>query len=56
MTNIVNNLLMIPFAILRLILPWLLLPMALFAIATSAPGFIIPFLAVVGVMTWLGTR
>lgn len=56
MTNIVNSLLVIPFLILRLALPWLLIPMVIFAFVTAPPGFSVPFLAFIGLMIWWNKR
>jgi hypothetical protein len=56
MTNTVNSLLVIPFLILRLVLPWLLVPMAILAFATAPPGFSVPFLAFIGLMIWWNKR
>ena len=56
MTNLVSQLLMIPFAILRTVLPWLLVPMVIFGFATAPPGFSVPFLAFIGLMIWWNKR
>lgn len=56
MTNIVNSFLVIPFLILRLVLPWVLIPIVIFGIATSPPEFIVPFLAFIGLMIWWNKR
>lgn len=56
MTNIVNSLLAPIFIILRTVLPWLLVPMVIFAFATAPPGFSVPFLAFIGLMIWWNKR